>query len=86
MLAKQALYHLSHSSILFCSGYLEMGREGLSNYLPELGSENLSISASQVARITGMSHQYSACFYSLIDLGPETQAHRGQTGPKHTSV
>jgi hypothetical protein len=40
-------------------GYFE--DEGLMNYLPRLASNMiLSISASQVARITGVSHQHLA--------------------------
>jgi hypothetical protein len=36
MLAKQALYHLSHTSRPFCSAYF--WRWGLENYLPGLAS------------------------------------------------
>jgi hypothetical protein len=36
--AKQALYHLSHTSSPFCSGYFEDG--GLTNYLPRLASNH----------------------------------------------
>jgi hypothetical protein len=43
-LAKQALYHVSHISSLFYSGYFRDG--GLVNYLSLLAS----ISASQLAR------------------------------------
>jgi hypothetical protein len=53
---KQALYCLSYTSRPFCSDYF--GDGGLTNYLPGLAENhdppNL---ASQVARITGMSHQ-----------------------------
>jgi hypothetical protein len=54
--AKQALYHLSHiSSSLLLWLYW---RWGLKNYLPRLAlTEILLISASQVGRITGVSHQ-----------------------------
>jgi hypothetical protein len=61
MLAKQMLYYLSHASIPFFSVILEGG--GLVNYL--LGwPQNviLRISASHVARITGVSHQCQAYF------------------------
>jgi hypothetical protein len=64
MLTKQALYHLSHTSRPFCSGYF--GDEGPANYLPGLASNrnppNLSF---QVARITGVSHQHLALRQSL---------------------
>jgi hypothetical protein len=49
--AKQAFYHSSP----FCSGYLEMG--GLTTICPGWTRiSSLLISASQVARITGVSH------------------------------
>jgi hypothetical protein len=57
MLAKQALYCLSHTASPFCSGYF--GDGGLMNILPKLASHcnppNLS---PQVARIIGMSHRH----------------------------
>jgi hypothetical protein len=55
-LAKKAVYHLSHTSIPFCSGYFE---DGISRTIfpgwPQ--TSILPISALQVARITGTSHQ-----------------------------
>jgi hypothetical protein len=64
-LAKQVLYRLSHTSSPFCSGYF--GDGGLMNYLPRLASTyhppDLLISASQVAKITDVSHQ---CLASSI--------------------
>jgi hypothetical protein len=36
-LAKQALYHLSHTSSPFCSGYF--GDGDIANYLPRLASK-----------------------------------------------
>jgi hypothetical protein len=48
-LAKQVLYHLSHTSCPFCSGYF--GDGGLENYLPGLALNhdppNLNLSSSQ---------------------------------------
>jgi hypothetical protein len=63
MFAKQALYCLSRTSSPFSSGYFADG--DLENYLPGLASiiAILLISASQVARITGMSHRCLACLY-----------------------
>jgi hypothetical protein len=56
MLAK--LYYLSCTSSPFCSGYVG---HSFSNYLPGLASNcDLPISASQVARIIGVSHQHLA--------------------------
>jgi hypothetical protein len=57
-LAKLLLWHLSHTSSPFYSGYF---KDGVSwticpGWLP---TEILQISASQVARIIGMSHQHS---------------------------
>jgi hypothetical protein len=52
--AKQAHYHFSQGSIPFCSHYF--GNRGLLNYLPGL----TLISASQVTRITSMSHRCPA--------------------------
>jgi hypothetical protein len=64
-LAKQTLYCLSHTSSAFCSGYF--GDEVLwticSNWLRVM---ILLISASKVARITGVSHQCPANFYLLV--------------------
>jgi hypothetical protein len=55
-LAKYALYCLSHTSSTFYYGYF--WRWGLVNYLPGLALHlDPPISASQVARITGVSHQ-----------------------------
>jgi hypothetical protein len=55
--AKNALYHLSCTSSPFCSGYFGGGiSETISLGWPQ--SVILPISASQVARITGTSHQY----------------------------
>jgi hypothetical protein len=53
-LAKHVLYHLSHTSSPFCSGYF--GDGGLENYLLGLASI-LLISASEVDRIIGVSHR-----------------------------
>jgi hypothetical protein len=56
-LAKQALYHLSHTSNFhFALVILEMG----SHELFVLAGVELLISASQVARITDMNHQCPA--------------------------
>jgi hypothetical protein len=58
-LAKQALYHLSHTSSPFCCGYFEDGVSG--TILPRLASNsNPPISTYHVAKITGMSHWYLA--------------------------
>jgi hypothetical protein len=58
MLAKQVLYHLSHTSSPFCSGYfgdVEMGSHEL--FFPSwLQIKILPISASKIARITSASH------------------------------
>jgi hypothetical protein len=47
VLAKQELYHLSHASSLFCSGY---SADGVVNYFPGLAANhnphNLSFSSS----------------------------------------
>jgi hypothetical protein len=58
-LAKQALYPLSHSSSPFCSGYFGDGilQTVCLGWLP---ASILLISASQAARITGMSHLHMA--------------------------
>jgi hypothetical protein len=55
-LAKKALYSLSHSSRPFCSGCF---KDGVSETICPGGpqTEILPISASQVARITGMRHR-----------------------------
>jgi hypothetical protein len=55
LLAKQALYHLSHNFIPFFSDYFG---DGLSRTICPgwLQTMILLISASQVARITGVSH------------------------------
>jgi hypothetical protein len=63
------LYHLSHTSNSFCSGCF--GDGGLSNDLPWLTSNTiLLISASQVARIPGvsLSDQYWVNLYFLVCL------------------
>jgi hypothetical protein len=56
MLAKQVIYHLSHNSSPFSSGYLEME---VSETICLGWSQALAllVSASQVARITGMNHE-----------------------------
>jgi hypothetical protein len=63
--AKQALYHLSHSSSPFCSGYF--GDEISWTICPGWPRTTIHlISASQVARITVMNHQHLAkngCFW-----------------------
>jgi hypothetical protein len=69
MLARQVLYHSSHSASIFTiAGMIGMYhhvqlfllRWGLANFfLPQ--TVILPSSASQVARITGMSHQHLAC-------------------------
>jgi hypothetical protein len=53
--AKQGFYHLSHTSSSFCSGYFG---DGVSELFAWAGLKLrfLLISASQVARITGVSH------------------------------
>jgi hypothetical protein len=59
VLAKQLFYHLSHTSSPFVSGYFG---DGVSKSIC-LGwpkTAILLISASQVARITGVSHWYLA--------------------------
>jgi hypothetical protein len=57
MLARQVLDHLSHSTSPVCCW--AFSRWGLANYLPRLlRTAIFQISASQVARITGVSHQY----------------------------
>jgi hypothetical protein len=53
-LAKQLLYHLSHTFSPFCSGYVEDGVLG-TICLGWPQTTVLLISASQVARITGVS-------------------------------
>jgi homogentisate 1,2-dioxygenase len=54
-LAKQTLYHLSHTSGPFQSGYFgEVVSQTISRTQPQ--TTILLISASQVARITSMSH------------------------------
>jgi hypothetical protein len=67
MFAKQALYCLSRTSSPFSSGYFADG--DLENYLPGLASiiAILLISASQVARITGVSHQHPPRMAPLLD-------------------
>jgi hypothetical protein len=56
VLSMQALYNFSPTSSTICSGYF-FGDGNLKNYLPWLVSNhNPPISASQVARITGVSH------------------------------
>jgi hypothetical protein len=55
VLAKQVLYHLTQTSSPFWSDYF--GDRGLMNYFPRLALNLLlPISASKVARITGVSH------------------------------
>jgi hypothetical protein len=59
VLAKQVVCHLSHTSSSFCFGYFGDGSGGggggyLRNKFPGLSS---NLKASQVARITGVSHQ-----------------------------
>jgi hypothetical protein len=57
--AKLVLYHLSHASSPFCSGYFEDGAwRTICLSWPQTWI--LPISASQVIRITGMSHQCPA--------------------------
>jgi hypothetical protein len=54
MFAKHVLYHLSHTSSLFCSGYFEDGVSWtICQGWPQ--ATNLPISASQVAGIIGIS-------------------------------
>jgi hypothetical protein len=55
MLAKQVLYHLSHTSSPFWSGYFRDG-VSLTIFPGWPGTSILPISASQIARITGVSH------------------------------
>jgi hypothetical protein len=66
ILAKQVLYSSSHTSSLFCSGYFE---DEVSQTICLCWPWNtiLPISTSQVARITGVSHQHLAWIkYSKI--------------------
>jgi hypothetical protein len=53
--AKQALYCLSHTSSPFCCGYFTDGVSG-TVCLDLSGTAILLLSASQVVRITGVSH------------------------------
>jgi hypothetical protein len=53
--AKQVFYHLSHTSSPFGSGYSEMGSCKLWPH-----TEILLVLASQVTKITGMSHWHPA--------------------------
>jgi hypothetical protein len=56
---KQAIYFLSYTSSPFCSGYF--GDGNFANYISGLALNcDLPISASQVARITGVSHWHLA--------------------------
>jgi hypothetical protein len=59
MFAKQVLYHLSHTSRMYCSGYFgdEVSRTISWGWLSTVIHP---ISASQVARITGVSHWHRA--------------------------
>jgi hypothetical protein len=58
-LAKQALYHLNHTSSPFCCGYF--GDRVSRNICPGWPQiVILLISASQVARITGMNYWFLA--------------------------
>jgi hypothetical protein len=57
-LAKQTLYHFSHTSSPFCSGYFGDGGVSQTICLGWPLSTILPISVSQVAKITGMSHQH----------------------------
>jgi hypothetical protein len=59
ILAKQVLYHLSHTSSPFCSGYFEDGVSG-TICLGWPQAVILLISASQVARTISMSHRHLA--------------------------
>jgi hypothetical protein len=66
MLANQALYCLRHISNPFCSDYfLEMGS---CPGWPQ--TKILPLSASQVARITGVSHQHLAwhVFFKVAEV------------------
>jgi hypothetical protein len=55
-ITKYELYCLSHSFSPFCSDYFGDGG-GLMNYLPGLARTMIfTISASEVARITGVNH------------------------------
>jgi hypothetical protein len=67
MLAKQVFYCLSHRSSPFCSGYFEDGILG-TVCLGWPRTWTLLISVSQVARITGMSHQTWLVFCFCILL------------------
>jgi hypothetical protein len=59
MLAKEVLFCLGQGSSPFCSGYF--GDEVLPTNFPGWSRTSiLEISASQVARITGVSHPYLA--------------------------
>jgi hypothetical protein len=72
-LTKQAVYCLSHTSSPFCSGYFGYGI--LWTICPGWPwTVLLTISVSQVARITGMSQQYSASgyFWDKVSLFAQT--------------
>jgi hypothetical protein len=63
MLAKQTLYLLKHTSIHFALIILELGG-GLMNFLFRLDLNlNSPGSASQIARITSVSHQHLDKFF-----------------------
>jgi hypothetical protein len=64
MLAKPALYHLSHTFNLFCSGYFEDG-VWRTMCLGWSQTRILPISVSQVVMITDLSHQHPAWFLVL---------------------
>jgi hypothetical protein len=65
-LAKQVLYHFSHTSSPFCSGYFG---DGISWNICQCWPQTsiLPISASQIARITGMSHCTQRSSYGFFD-------------------
>jgi hypothetical protein len=64
VLAKQALYHLRHTSNLFCSG--NFWRWGSHELFAQLAlTHDPLISAFQIARITSVSHQPLAKYIFL---------------------
>jgi hypothetical protein len=56
-LARQVIYHLSHSPAVFCVEYFQIGSQELLAQ-SQLWTLILLISASLIARIIGLSHQH----------------------------
>jgi hypothetical protein len=63
MFRKQVLYCLNHTSGPLCSGYFGVSQTICSDW-PQ--TEILLVSASQVARITGMSHWHLAIIFHYL--------------------